>query len=83
MVVVPDDREPFRVVARSRDISNWERTGKGRDFTSGVNVSQIEEIAHIAASRQGLWSGSLAEFRAQCDIDPVLPEGDEEPDPTQ
>lgn len=81
--VAPDDREPFRVVARSRDISHWERTGKGRDFSSGASVSQIEEIAHLAASRQGLWHGSLAEFRAQCDIDPIAPEGDEELDPTQ
>ena len=81
--VAPDGREPFRVVAASRDISAWERAVKGRKFTEGGSIAQFEEIAQIASVRQGLWHGSLADFRAQCDIDVVLPEEDEEPDPTQ
>jgi hypothetical protein len=81
--VAPDGRDPFRVVAASRDISAWEREVKGRRFTDGASIAQFEEIARIASVRHGLWHGTIQEFRATCDIDVVLPEDDEEPDPTQ
>lgn len=79
--VTPDGRDTFRVVATSRDVSTWERTGKrARSLGDGSgNVSQLEEICHIACQRQELWQGSLAEFRASCDIDP-LPDDDDTDD---
>ena len=80
--VTPDGRDTFRVVATSRDVSTWERSGKrARSFGdgSGGNVSQLEEVCHIACERQELWRGTLAEFRATCDIDP-LPDDDEDDD---
>lgn len=81
--IAPDGRDPFRLVATSRDISNWERALKGRKFSESGTIWQFEEIAHTACIRQGVWHGSLDEFRAQCDIDVILPSEDEEPDPTQ
>lgn len=80
--VTPDGRDTFRVVATSRDVSTWERTGKRpRSLGDGSgNVAQLEEICHIACQRQELWQGTLAEFRASCDIDPLPDDDDEDED---
>lgn len=73
----PDGAEPVRVTATSRDISRWERTGKDRSLSrleNNARMSDLEEIAHLAAQRQGHFSGSLAEFRDQVDVNPVAPD---------
>src|SRR3954468_9170349 len=81
--VTPDGRDTFRVVATSRDVSTWERTGKrARSLGDGSgNVSQLEEICHIACQRQELWTGSLAGVWGSRDIDPLPDQdGDDEDD---
>jgi hypothetical protein len=81
--VAPDGREPFQVTATSRDVSKWERAAKGRKLANASGISELEEIAHIACQRHALWHGTIEEFREQCDIDPITPDEDEEPDPTR
>lgn len=72
--VRPDGADEFRLVATSRDVSLWERTGKGRSvgqIERDPRMSQLEEVAYTACRRQGLWSGTLEEFRANVDIQPI------------
>lgn len=85
-VVHPDGGEPYEVVATSRDLSAWERIPGGGRVTGNVGdelkMSHLDEIAHLAARRQGRFSGSLNEFREQCDLD-FKGQGDESgADPT-
>lgn len=72
--VAPDGAEPYRITATSRDVAHWERTGKGRSLGAierDARMSQLEEIAHLAAVRQGRFVGDLESFRATCDITPI------------
>lgn len=78
--VLPDDGEPFEVVATSRDVAHWERTGKGRSIgqiESNPRMSDLEEVAYLAVTRRGRDHGSLADFRASCDIE-LIPKDDDE-----
>jgi hypothetical protein len=82
--VSPDGAEPFRVKANARDVLRWEGRGKGRSISSleaDAKLQDIYEIAHIAAQRQGLFPGTLAEFRDSCDIAQV--QESEDVDPTR
>lgn len=87
--VLPDDGEPFDVVARSRDISLWERTHKGRTLKgleASFSMAMMEELAVVAARRQNLYTGNLVEFRDTCDFEveqDEAEEGDEGLDPTR
>lgn len=91
--VTPDGAEPYRVTATSRDVSHWERTGKGRSLAAierDARMGQLEEIAHLACVRHGHFRGDLDAFRAQVDITPVDlakeardRDGDEESGPTR
>lgn len=80
--VTPDDGEPYKLVAKHRDVLKWERAGKGtlNGFRENPSLMAISEIAHIAARRQQMFTGTLQEFEDSVDLDF---EGDEEPDPTQ
>lgn len=88
--ITPDGGAPYELVAGSRDVLIWERTGKGRAFSQfqdGLRMGSLYELAHVAAKRQGLFDGSLGEFEQTCDLD-TADEDDEagagrEPDPTQ
>lgn len=57
-LIRPDNGEPYKLTAESRDIYVWEKTTKsGKVFNEAVaNTSMIDcyEMAHIAARRQGL-----------------------------
>ncbi|MDN5918212.1 MAG: hypothetical protein L0I76_24460 [Pseudonocardia sp.] len=75
--VSPDGKDTFRLTATSRDVSHWERTGKGRSLAAiqrDARMSQLEEIAHLASVRHGHFSGSLDLFRDTCDIKPLDPD---------
>lgn len=73
---VQQDGEPdlFRVTATSRDVSHWERTGKGRSLAAierDARMGQLEEIAHAACVRHGKFFGDLDTFRSTVDIKPI------------
>lgn len=84
--IMPDGVEPFDVVASTRDIARWEKVTKGASFAALENdkkVSDLYKIAFHASVRQGFWTGTLAEFEQDVDLD--FPEDDEdgEADPTR
>ena len=69
--ITPDDGEPFEVVAHSRDIRLWEKAGPNRSFaklTGDLKMSSLYELAHIAARRQQVYTGTLDEFGSTCDL---------------
>jgi hypothetical protein len=81
-LVTPDDGEPYKVTATSRDIHQWERTTKGATFAGlmeSMSMVHMYSIAYFASKRRGLFEGSAKDFEAQCDI---TPEGGDAPDPT-
>lgn len=86
--IVPDDGEPFEIVATSRDVAKWERVTKGASFGAlevEKKISDLYKIAFHAAVRLGRWDGTLAEFEAGCDFDLLDDEAEDEvgePDPT-
>lgn len=82
---VPDDGEPFDVTATSRDILIWEKTGHKRSFTelmATLPLADLYKVAHLAATRKGLFEGNLKRFEDTIDLtfeeeevaaDPTLP----------
>lgn len=87
--VVPDNGEPYTLKAGTRDVLTWEKTTKGKTYAQLVaepNLVDYYKIAHLAAWRQQIFTGSLKEFEEQHEIDLSFGEedaADEEPDPTQ
>lgn len=69
--VIPDDGEPFEVTSGSRDVLAWERKTKltARHLLDKMPMVELYKIAHLAATRQGLYDGDYAEFESTCDID--------------
>lgn len=81
--VKPDGGKPFEVTAGTRDVLRWEKTTRGASLAQlkeGVTVGALYRIAHIAAVRQQLFTGTLAEFEDNCELEF---EEEEEPDPTR
>lgn len=79
----PDGGKPYPLTATSRDVFVYEKTNKGKSFASIMNdlhMSDMYGLAHLAARRQQLFAGTLAEFAESCDLDM---EDDDEADPTQ
>lgn len=78
--VLPDEGEPYRVEADSRDVSQWERTIRGRSLGMlqgvGVRMEYLEELAHITSKRRGQYDGNLSSFRESCAIVPIDPDAD-------
>lgn len=82
--VTPDSGEPYEVIAGSRDVLTWEKTGKGRNLSvlrESLGMTDLYRLAHIASRRQGLFDGDLKTFEETVELD--LDDEDEEPDPTQ
>lgn len=78
--LMPDDSEPFVVVADSRDVIQWEVRGKGRhlgQIQQTPRMSDLSELAWLACQRRKLWTGDLADFRAQV---AVVPTGEQDDD---
>lgn len=86
-----DGGEPYEVEGTTRDILNWERTTKGASFgklEENMHIADLYKIAWFAARRASMFSGVLADFEEQHDLDIVRGEADDggedsEPDPTQ
>lgn len=69
--ILPDDDEPYRIVATSRDIAWWERTNKGASFAKlqeDMHMVDLYKIAWRAATRLGMFAGSEKEFADSCDL---------------
>jgi hypothetical protein len=87
--VVPDTGEPYTLKAGTRDVLTWEKTSKGKSYTGLItepNLVDYYKIAHLAAWRQQIFTGSLKEFEEQHDIDLAYGEedaADDEADPTR
>lgn len=83
--VTPDGGDPYKVVATSRDVRQWERTTKGASLASlqsDMKMTDVYAIAFHAAKRLGHYQGTLADFESTCDLD-VLNDEVQEVDPTR
>lgn len=63
--IEPPAGEEFEVKADSRDIYVWEKAGRNRSMAkllSDLHMTSLYEVAHIAARRAQLFTGSLDEF---------------------
>lgn len=85
--IMPDDGEPFTVVATTRDIARWEKTNKGASFAAlqaDMHVVDLYKIAYYACQRQGIDTPrTLVEFESGVDLDVLDDDEDAEPDPTR
>jgi hypothetical protein len=82
--VTPDSGEAYDLEVTSRDIVFWEKIDRTHTVTRLENdprMTDIYSVTHVAARRQGLFSGMLAEWETAVDLD-TIPE-DKAPDPTQ
>jgi len=80
--ITPDDGDPYRLEAGSRDVLTWEKAGKGRSFGQlgsgeSMRMEHLYGLAYYAARRQGLFSGSLAEWEESVDLMPVKDDDEE------
>lgn len=87
LTITPDNGEPYKVTATSRDVFAWEKTTKGNksfvDLLNEPTLTDLYRVAHLACWRQGLFTGNQAEFEATCEVTAGFEEEeDEEPDPT-
>lgn len=80
-----DGAEPFELTTTTRDVLRWEKTNKKHkslgSLEKDVAIEDIYMMAFYAAQRLGMWTGTLPEFEAECDID--FEEAEDEADPTQ
>ncbi len=90
--VTPDGGEPYQVVAGSRDLRMWEKAGPNRSIgklLADMRMSALYEVAHIAARRQQLFTGTLDDFGNTCELtlpqeyDTEYDDGEGPSDPTQ
>lgn len=84
--------ESFEVECTARDVLVWERTGRNKVFQELVRAQAMVDlyrIAHIAATRQGLYKDDLRTFEQTIDLenldldDDPGDEDDEGVDPTR
>lgn len=79
--ITPDNGQPYRLTAGSRDVLSWEKAGKGRSFRQlgqETTMAGLYGLAYFAARRQGHFGGSLAEWEESVELMPVR--DDDEPD---
>lgn len=88
--ITPDEGEPFRVVAGSRDVLAWEKAGKGRSFgqlsPETLHMMDLYGLSYFAARRQGLFVGTQQEWESSVDLMPIGDDKEDEGegvDPTQ
>jgi hypothetical protein len=70
--VIPDDGEPYVVEAGTRDVLAWEKERTGRSaqqLQDNFHVSNAYWLAHRAATRKGLFSGSRQQFEDSVDLE--------------
>ncbi len=82
MKITPDGGEAFELVTSTRDIAQWEKRNKGASFAglqADMHMTDLYKIGHIAATRQGLYTGTLKEFEESVDIDMLDDEAEVDP----
>lgn len=70
--VTPDEGEPYIVNAGTRDVLAWEKGNPGRSaqqMQDDFHMSYAYWLAHHAAKRQGLFSGTRQEFEQSVDLE--------------
>ena len=62
--ITPDAGETYRLVAKTRHVVAWERLGKGRSLSrlQAPTLTDLAEIAHVTAVREGRFTGSFDNF---------------------
>lgn len=81
--VKPDGGEPFEVEATSRDIVRWEgmnRKNSVGSLTEDMRMTDLTDLAWVAADRRGLTDLDVREFRAGVDIDFEKTDADDDED---
>jgi hypothetical protein len=84
--VRPDGGEPFEVETTSRDIVRWEAGGNRQTprsmsrLSDELRMTDVTDLAWYAASRQGLTTLDLRQWREQVDIDITSKPGDDDED---
>lgn len=84
--VTPDSGEAYDLEVTSRDIVFWEKIDRTHTVTRLENdprMTDIYSVTHVAARRQGLFSGMLAEWETSVDLDTIPDPEDKASDPTQ
>lgn len=81
--VDPDDGDPYRIVADTRDLYVWEKTTPNKQLTlqqvgEELRLVELYRIAWIAARRQGMYAGTLDDFAATHQVEPTGEDEDEE-----
>lgn len=73
--VTPDVGEPYTVEAGTRDVLAWERAtgGSAQRLQDEFHVANAYWLAHRAATRAGLFSGSRKEFEQSVDLETGVP----------
>ena len=88
--VTPDGGEPYIVEAGTRDVLAWEKAKPGRSaqqLQDNFHVANAYWLAHRAAVRQGLFSGSREQFEETCELETgvaveAAADGEDGSDPT-
>lgn len=84
--VTPDGQESYEAEAKSRDVVRWEAMGRGRyigQLEKAPRMTDLAELAWCASVRLGLYHGSVKDFLASVDVDPLpAEEPDEEEEET-
>lgn len=63
-LVAPE--ETFTLVADSRDIRRWESTFDASYLDGTFSFTKFAQLAYVAATRQGRFSGTWEAFDARC-----------------
>lgn len=83
--VRPENGDPWEVTADSRDVYVWEKTSRNgmtlARLMDDLAMTELYRLAHIAARRQQLFTGSLEDLAETCILD--FMESDEDADPTR
>lgn len=93
--VTPNDgSDPYELVVTSQDFLNWERTDRTgkrtfQSFMENISATGLYQLSHLAARREQLFSGPLAEWQESVCVNSVKPRPEDEmgdepaEDPTQ
>jgi hypothetical protein len=81
--ITPDDGDPYKIVADTRDIYSWEKTTSNKQVTlqqamEELRLVELYRIAWIAARRQGMYAGTLEQFAANHQVEPSEEDEDED-----
>ncbi len=82
--VTPDSGESYDLTVKSRDVVMWEKIDRNHTITrleTQPCMADLYSVTHVAARRQGLFHGPLAEWETSVDLEPV--ENEHASDPTQ